>query len=252
MPKKRTLKISIISSLLAICIAAASWWLYLTYTYVEFAPLAFDKQKGYVPSQTANGFYKNLGIVLKSQHIDHKLNILDHPLIPLRIANDKALMCDLTAKAQDVVWMYKHMDEKLPSFLCEGKNYQGFVFHKEAAYGHTVDYGDIVDIELGCKDIELAERIMQVHVEQVMKLRKVYSDVDLSLYYRQYFGYQRDNGDRIVYVDLVRKDIPTVSGLLNGIIRIEQGHKANLISKVNLTQRNVETFEATLIDYDER
>ena len=251
MPKKQILKISVVASLLTVCIAAASCWLYITYTYVEFAPLAFDKQKGYVLPKTADDFYENLRIVLKSQHIEHKLNVLDHPLIPLKTANDKALMSDLTAKAQDVVWMYNHMHEKLPSFLCEGKGYQGFVFRKEAAYGHTVDYGDIVDIELGCKDIEIAERILQLQVEQVIKLRKIYSNVELALYYRQYFGYRRENGDRIVYVDLVRKDIASVSALLNGIIRIYQGHKANLDAKVNLTQGTVESFGATLVDRDE-
>jgi len=183
MPNRRILKISIIASLLAVCIATASWWLYITYTYVEFAPLAFDKQKGYVLPKTADDFYKNLRIVLKSQHIEHKLNVLDHPLIPLKTARDKALMCDLTAKALDVVWMYNHMHEKLPSFLCEGKEYQGVYFRNEAAYGHTVDYGDIVDIELGCKDIEIAERILQVQVEQLIKLHKIYSNVELALYY---------------------------------------------------------------------
>jgi len=247
MPKKRVLKISIIASLSVICIAAACWWLYITYTYFEFTPLAFDKQKGYVTPQTADDFYKNLRVVLKSQHIDHKLNVLDHPLIRLKTASDKALMCDLTAKAQDVVWIYNHMHEKLPSFLCEGKDYQGFVFHKEAAYGHTVEYEDIVDIELGCKDIELTEQVLQLQVEQIVKLHKIYANVELPLYYRQYFGYRRENGDRIVYVDLVRKDIASVSALLNGIIRIYQGDKANLESKINLTKEAVESF-GTLVD----
>lgn len=251
MPKKKNLNISIITLLSAICIAAASWCLYLTYTYNEFTPLALDKQNGYVTPGVAEDFYKNLRIVLKSEHIDYKLNNLDHPLIPLKTVRNQALICDLTAKAQDVVWMYKHMHEKLPSFLCEGKGYQGFVFHKEVAHVQTIDYGDIEYIDLGCKDIELTEKILQLQVEQVIKLRKRYANLELPLYYRQYVGYRRENGDKMVYVDLVRKDIASVSALLNGIIRIYQGHKANLDARVNLTQKKVETFEATLVDRDE-
>lgn len=55
----------------------------------------------------------------------------------------------------------------------------------------------------------------------------------------------------MVCVDLVRKDMASVSALLNGIIRIYQGHKANLDAKVNLTQGEVEDFEAALVDRDE-
>lgn len=153
MPKKRIPKISLIASLTAICLAATSWWVYITYTYNELTPLVFDRQKGYVTPDIGDDFFKNLRIVLEAEHIDYKLNVLDHPLVPLKTAMNQALICELTAKAQDVVWMYRHMHEKLPSFLYEGKGYQWLYSGKRQAMVRGLIMGTLYLLTLAVKTL---------------------------------------------------------------------------------------------------
>lgn len=240
MPLTRKLKIAIITSLSAISIAGISWWLYLTYTFVQFAPLMFDKQKGFVSTETVNDFYKNLRFVLKYRHIKHKLDILNHPLIQLKVAKDKELICDLTEKAQDIVWLYYRMNEKHPSFPCQGEGYQGLVFRKEKSYHMGGD--SAVAIDLTCEDIALAEQILKTKADQAGGISKWHPEIKLPLYYRQYFGYRNASGETIIYVNLVLKKVVSLSGLLDQLHHIYDGGSAYWQTTINLTRKTIDSI----------
>jgi len=222
--------------LTVIILGSTAWWLYITYTFVEFHPLKFETDIGLVPARTNYDFYKNLRVVLDVSNIKYKLDVLDHPWIQLKVARDKELVWNLTTKAEDIVWLYNHKKkEKHPSFPCGGDEYSGFVFEKEFTGWWGKGPGNI---DLTCNDVALAEQILNDGIVAAGGIDKWHIDYKLREYYRQYLGYRNTNGDSCVHIELTVKPV-NLSKLQDELNGIKDGGSAFWRIDINLSEKKV-------------
>lgn len=242
MPRSRILRNAFFALLFITCFAGTSWWLYVSYTFVPFEPLTFDNKKGLVATETEYDFYKNLPRVLDYYHIVYKFDGLNHPLIPLNIARDKELVWNLTTKAQDIIWLYDHINEEHPSYPCQGddREYRGYVFGKENAYHIGGD--STVDIDLTCEDIKLAEQILKTQIAAAGGMSNWHIRFELPEYYRQYFGYRNAKGEVVVYINCLLNSQNPLSGIRDHLRRVEDGGSAYWQVTVNLSRRTIENL----------
>lgn len=229
--------IAIIVVLLSVIIlGATSRWIYVTYNFIEFVPLSLDEKKELVPAEIAPDFYKNLRLVLDSEHVKYRLDILDHPLVQLKVAQNKQLIWRLTEKAQDIVWLYDHKHEQRLSFPCKGEEYSGFVFKKQ----YPADWWGkgTVDTVLTCEDIMLAEKILKTSRGKTAGNSNWRLNLNFSKYYRQYFGYRNAKGDVCVHIEFTLKPA-CISRLQDDMLGIKDGGTANWNLEINLNNKTV-------------
>jgi hypothetical protein len=239
MSSSKKLRIALIALFSFICLAGVSLWIYLTYTFVVFAPLEFNDKKELVPAETDNEFYKNLRVVLAYEHVKYQLDGMDHAWIPLKVAIDRELIRSLTEKAMDVVWLYEHKKEKHPSFPCKGDGYGGFVFEKEFSSDEHWGGDSGVNIDLTCTDVALAEEILKDSIKAVGGIDKWHIEFKLTRYFRQYFGYRNASGDVCIHIEFTLKRA-SMSVLQDDIIGMKDGGSSFWRADINLTDKKVE------------
>lgn len=202
----------LITGLLIAGISYAIWDHHVSTTFVPFEPAKLDPDRTYTNSYPLfNGFSENLQLVLQDKGINYQVGDYGKVSIPLKIADNKALVTELTQKAYDIFWVYAHTRND-NSFLCKGKDYTAIVF-KDA-------------INLTCDDVKLAEQLLGAGN----------TEYKLSKYYRQYFGYINDKGERCVEIDLSTIVNSDIRRLLKGRLLIEDGGSGFLHARINLSR----------------
>lgn len=237
MSGNKKLKVAFTTLISILCIAGVSWWIYISFTFVPFEPLAFNDRKEPVVVEVPGDFYKNLRVVLDGYHILHKLDILNHTLIPLKVARDKELLGELTEKAQDIVWLYNHTKDKYSSLLCIGEGYEGFALKKGRPY--FIGGDSVVDIDINCAEVALAERVLRSQIEAAGGLKAWGIKYELPDYYRQYLGYRDASGEVVVYIYFSHKRVTTISQIRDHLHLVEDGGSMYWKVEVNINRKTV-------------
>ncbi|PWV51551.1 hypothetical protein [Chitinophaga sp. S165] len=237
MAGKRNLKIAFITLLITLCIVGASWWVYLSFTFVSFEPLALNDKKELVVAKVPDDFYKNLLVVLDGYHIEHKPDVGGQLKLPLKVANDKQLIRELTEKAQDIMWLYNHTKERGPSFPCKGEGYEGFVLKRGRP--DFIGGDSAIDVDLTCGEVALAEQILHTRVDAAGGLKAWHIRYEFPDYYRQYIGYRNAKGEVVVYISLLLRRGNTISQLRRHLVLVEDGGSAYWQVEVNLNTKAI-------------
>jgi len=205
--------------LVIICIAAAVGWrsYHMSTTFVAYQPLGLDARRAtHVMFSPIADFRKCLLLVLDNYHIKYKIDDWNYISIPLKVDRDTALVRELTQKADDIAWVYDHTKHPNASFLCKGAGYVAVVFQDS--------------INVTCEDVQIAEQILQ----------GANTKNQLSKYYRQYFGYLNEKGERCVDIDLYSKTDCDHFRFLKGRLIMEDGGDSFLHAGINLTRKHFE------------
>lgn len=228
-------KVALISAGVIICLAAAIGWWYVSDTYVEFQPLVPNDKNELVEVEGYADFYKNLEILMKEEGIDYRINILDHPEVPLKIALNKNRVASLTKKACDIVWVYQHRERDYPSFPCAGEGYEGVVFYKDSLRNRNDSA-----IDLTCNDIKATEQIFQSAVKKAGGPAHWNIKLPLAVYYRQYYGYVNKAGEKIVEIEMPL--MGDISSLWYQFDPPSDGGDIFLHAVINLTRKEIVSF----------
>lgn len=227
-------KIALVSAGVIVCLAAAYGWWYVSNTYVEFRPMINNRNE-LVEVEGYDDFFENLEILLKEEHINYRINILDHPEVPLKVAMNKKQIAYLTQKAVDLVWIYQHRKSEYSCFPCVGEGYEGVVFYKDSL-NNSADSA----IDLTCDDIKATEQIFQSAVEKAGGPTHWGINAPLSIYYRQYYGYVNAAGEKIIMIEMPLKG--EIKSIWIRGFSYSDGGDIFLHAVINLTKKEIVSF----------
>ena len=124
--------------------------------------------------------------------------------------------------------------------FCSGKGHKGYVFDTSYLVLKSIANQER-KIELRCNDIVLAEQLLKKNLNSLNE-RKINQgegcpniQKKLRKYYRQYFGFQNRNGERIVWINLFW-DKSLIQQAQSEIIMVHDGCSYYWNIEVNLTK----------------
>lgn len=212
-------KYIIIGLLIIIAGGGYAWYEHdISTTYVRFWPQGVDTKRAFLLSfPQLHSFSNNLQLVLQDKGIQYQVDSFGVVSIPLKVADNKALVTELTLKAEDISWVYAHTKND-HTFLCKGKNYTAVVFRDDTT-------------RLTCEDVQLTEQLLLTD-----------TTFKWSDYCRQYFGYINEKGERCVELVLSSKYDSDIHRLLHGKIVVADGGNSYLNVHINLSRKVVENI----------